>query len=89
MATALSAVDLRVPADQVWKLIGGFGASPDWLPYIPTSELGEGGRTRRFFTSVCEWPAVAVRVGLIALICSITVYGGDPARPQSEAACGL
>jgi hypothetical protein len=32
MATALSAVDLRVPADQVWKLIGGFGALPDWLP---------------------------------------------------------
>jgi hypothetical protein len=40
-------VDLRVPADQVWKLIGGFGPLPDWLPYIPTPELGEGGRTRR------------------------------------------
>jgi hypothetical protein len=34
-------------ADQVWKLIGGFGALPDRLPYIPKCELGEGGRTRR------------------------------------------
>jgi hypothetical protein len=47
MANATSSVDLRVPADEVWKLIGGFGSLPDWLPYIPTSELGEGGRTRR------------------------------------------
>jgi hypothetical protein len=47
MATAISSVDLRVSADDVWKLIGGFGALPDWLPYIPKSELGEGGRTRR------------------------------------------
>ena len=35
-----------MPADEVWKLIGGFGSLPDWLPYIPKSELAEGGRTR-------------------------------------------
>jgi Polyketide cyclase / dehydrase and lipid transport len=39
-------VDLAVAADKVWKLIGGFGSLPDWLPYIPKSELAEGGRTR-------------------------------------------
>src|SRR5271165_2040771 len=42
-----SSVDLAVPADKVWKLIGGFGSLPDWLPYIPKSELAEGGRIRR------------------------------------------
>jgi hypothetical protein len=47
MTNAASSVQLPVPADQVWKLIGGFGSLPDWLPYIPKSELGEGGRTRR------------------------------------------
>jgi len=47
MATAKASVELPVPAEQVWKLIGGFGALPDWLPYIPKCELGEGGRTRR------------------------------------------
>jgi hypothetical protein len=47
MAKACATLDLAAPADQVWKLIGGFGSLPDWLPYIPKSELGEGGRTRR------------------------------------------
>jgi Polyketide cyclase / dehydrase and lipid transport len=46
MAKASSSVELAVTADQVWKLIGGFGSLPDWLPYIPKSELAEGGRTR-------------------------------------------
>jgi hypothetical protein len=46
MAKASSSVELAVPTDQVWKLIGGFGSLPDWLPYIPKSELAEGGRTR-------------------------------------------
>ena len=26
--------------------MGGFGSLPDWLPYIPKSELADGGRTR-------------------------------------------
>jgi hypothetical protein len=46
MAQASSNIELDVPADEVWKLIGGFGSLPDWLPYIPKSELAEGGRTR-------------------------------------------
>ena len=47
MAKALASVDLAAPPQAVWNLIGGFGSLPDWLPYIPKSELGEGGRTRR------------------------------------------
>ncbi|MFF0303898.1 SRPBCC family protein [Streptomyces sp. NPDC004562] len=39
-------IDLPVPGDTVWQLIGGFDALPDWLPYIPVSELREGGRVR-------------------------------------------
>ncbi len=46
MATAKASLDLPVAADEVWNLIGGFGALPDWLPYIPKSELSEGGRIR-------------------------------------------
>jgi len=46
MATASASIDIPLPADQVWQLIGGFGSLPDWLPYIPKSELHEGGRTR-------------------------------------------
>ena len=47
MAQASASIDLPVSADQVWALIGGFGSLPDWLPYIPQSELNEGGRVRR------------------------------------------
>jgi Polyketide cyclase / dehydrase and lipid transport len=50
MAQAAASIDLPVPADQVWALIGGFGSFPDWLPYISQWELSEGGRVRRFAT---------------------------------------
>lgn len=48
MASASAAIDIPVPADEVWQLIGGFNSLPDWLPYIPKSELSEGGRVRHF-----------------------------------------
>ncbi|MEU4148763.1 SRPBCC family protein [Streptomyces sp. NPDC026659] len=46
---ASTSASLHVPhtPDHVWRLIGGFGSLPDWLPYIPQSELTEGGRVRR------------------------------------------
>lgn len=50
MAQAAASIDLPVPAEQVWALIGGFGSLPDWLPFIPQSELSEGGRVRRLAT---------------------------------------
>ncbi|MER6439014.1 SRPBCC family protein [Streptomyces sp. NPDC001185] len=46
MATTTASLDVPASPDRVWQLIGGFGSLPDWLPYIPTSELGEGGRVR-------------------------------------------
>ncbi|MFF4381106.1 SRPBCC family protein [Kitasatospora sp. NPDC001547] len=46
---ASTSVSRTVPAtpEQVWALIGGFDALPDWLPYIPESTAVEGGRVRR------------------------------------------
>jgi carbon monoxide dehydrogenase subunit G len=41
--------ELKVPADMVWKVIGGFNALPDWHPAVEKSEQqGEGvGATRK------------------------------------------
>lgn len=46
MATASASLTVPASADRVWSLIGGFDSLPDWLPYIPTSTLSEGGRVR-------------------------------------------
>ena len=51
MATASAFIDIPASADQVWQLIGGFNSLPDWLPFIPKSELSEGGRVRRLETA--------------------------------------
>ncbi|MGW9453413.1 SRPBCC family protein [Streptomyces sp. NPDC055632] len=50
---ASTSVSRVVPASpqQVWNLIGGFNALPDWLPYIPESTALEGGRVRRLTNS--------------------------------------
>ena len=43
MAKVSMSVDLGVSADQVWDLIGGFNALPDWHPAVEKSEIeGEG-----------------------------------------------
>lgn len=46
MAQASATITLPVAPDRVWQLIGGFDSLPDWLPYIPSSALSEGGRVR-------------------------------------------
>ncbi|MFJ3372586.1 SRPBCC family protein [Pseudomonas sp. NPDC086251] len=51
MATASASIDIPASADQVWQLIGGFDSLPDWLPFIPKSELSEGGRVRSLQTA--------------------------------------
>ncbi|MBK5344597.1 MULTISPECIES: SRPBCC family protein [unclassified Pseudomonas] len=51
MATASATIDIPASADQVWQLIGGFNTLPDWLPFIPKSELSEGGRVRTLQTA--------------------------------------
>ncbi len=38
---------LPVAASQVWQVIGGFNALPDWHPGIEKSELEGGGTMRR------------------------------------------
>ena len=46
MAKVSMTTDLNVSADQVWQLIGGFNALPDWHPSVEKSELTEEGQTR-------------------------------------------
>ncbi len=46
---AQTSTSIKIPAspDKVWQLIGGFDSLPDWLPYIPSSQVSEGGRVRQ------------------------------------------
>jgi hypothetical protein len=46
MTQTIATIKIPATPDQVWQLIGGFNSLPDWLPYIPNSELSEGGRVR-------------------------------------------
>ncbi|QEX23973.1 hypothetical protein FRZ61_39140 [Hypericibacter adhaerens] len=46
-AKASATMEIPASPDRVWQLIGGFNSLPDWLPYIPKSEVSEGGRVRR------------------------------------------
>jgi hypothetical protein len=38
--------ELPVSADEVWKVVGGFNALPDWHPGFDKSELDDGGKRR-------------------------------------------
>lgn len=38
---------LRVPADEVWDVVGGWNALPDWHPEVERSTLDRGGHLRR------------------------------------------
>ncbi len=38
---------LPVSASQVWQIIGGFNALPDWHPDVEKSELEEEGQVRK------------------------------------------
>jgi hypothetical protein len=46
MASARAFVDLNVPLNELWQLIGGFGSLPSWVPGISQSELTDGERVR-------------------------------------------
>ena len=46
MAHTTTSIDIAATPAQVWQLIGGFNSLPDWLPYIPSSSLSDGGRIR-------------------------------------------
>ncbi len=47
MTKIFMTTDLDVSADEVWKLIGGFNALPDWHPAVEKSVLEEEGQIRR------------------------------------------
>ncbi len=38
--------EVAIGADELWKLIGGFNALPNWHPAIEKSELDESGKIR-------------------------------------------
>ena len=46
MSSAMATIDLKVPPEEVWQLIGGFGSLPDWIPGVTQIKLAEGGRVR-------------------------------------------
>ena len=54
MVQASASIDIPASPGEVWQLIGGFNALPDWLPYILKSELSEGGRVRHLATPTGE-----------------------------------
>ncbi|MCC7413022.1 MAG: SRPBCC family protein [Gammaproteobacteria bacterium] len=48
MSKVRMSTEIPVPADQLWSLIGGFNALPDWHPAVEKSELqGEQGTVRK------------------------------------------
>lgn len=47
MATASISVDVDVPAEKVWAVVGGYDNLPQWLTLVETSTLEDGGRVRR------------------------------------------
>ena len=51
MAQASASIELAASPERVWRVIGGFGSLPDWLPFIPHRESAEGGRVRRIATA--------------------------------------
>ncbi|WP_213878692.1 SRPBCC family protein [Pseudomonas sp. dw_358] len=50
MPQASATLDLPVAINDVWKLIGGFHALPDWLPFIASSISEDGGHVRHLRT---------------------------------------
>lgn len=46
MASTITSIRISATPEEVWQLIGGFDSLPDWLPYIPSSKVTEGGRVR-------------------------------------------
>ena len=41
MGKTSAAIEIPASPNEVWQLIGGFDSLPDWLGYIPKSELIE------------------------------------------------
>jgi hypothetical protein len=50
MGNVAAVIDIPASPNEVWQLIGGFNSLPDWLSYIPKSELSEDGLVRHLAT---------------------------------------
>ncbi|HKC44790.1 MAG TPA: SRPBCC family protein [Burkholderiales bacterium] len=46
MSKVSMSLDVPASIDEVWRVIGGFNALPEWHPAVQKSELQEGGRVR-------------------------------------------
>lgn len=46
MAHTSVIAEIGATPDSVWQLIGGFHSLTDWLPYVKSSVMSEGGRVR-------------------------------------------
>lgn len=47
MAKVTVETKVTAPAEEVWRLVGGWNALPAWHPAVETSDLEEGGQRRR------------------------------------------
>jgi uncharacterized protein YndB with AHSA1/START domain len=47
MTKVTVATKITAPAEEVWRLVGGWNALPDWHPAVETSVTEEGGQKRR------------------------------------------
>jgi hypothetical protein len=46
MAKVSVSTSVSAPADEVWRLVGGWNALPDWHPAVETSKIEQGGHLR-------------------------------------------
>ena len=46
MAEVSVSTRISAPADEVWRLVGGWNALPDWHPAVEQSEIEQGGHLR-------------------------------------------
>ena len=47
MTKVTVATKVTAPADEVWRLVGGWNALPSWHPAVETSVIEDGGHRRR------------------------------------------
>jgi hypothetical protein len=50
MSSTSASIQIPAGPDRVWQLIGGFDSAPDWLTFILSSVVNDGGRVRTLTT---------------------------------------
>jgi hypothetical protein len=54
MAEVSVSTRISAPADEVWHLVGGWNALPDWHPAVEKSEVEQGGHLRHVRLAVAQ-----------------------------------